>query len=218
MVKPERGHCTPAPRHHSLFSVILSHTDLPCRRARNPITDVSILCRLCAHRAQVARLVVALAGLCVVVAQYPEGSGLYTQQLGVLKDELNVQLENLPDLVDIYFPLKYLIPTDFYRIEPSTTYVQNVIFDPCRGHGYDCCQDVYGTPEFRTINGTSTLQKDDGSLMDSSTRCVCRTWWTSLLRCVHPRVHRHTDACMSLMCVMFRALACALFEQPSSKR
>lgn len=113
----------------------------------------------------------AIFAVGVTIAQFPEGGGLYKQEVGVLEASLDTKLQNHPDLEDLYFPKKYLIPTDFYRLEPTTTYSQNVIFDPCRGHKFDCCKDVYGTPEFRSFNddGSITLRKDNGALLDPST-------------------------------------------------
>jgi hypothetical protein len=120
---------------------------------------------------------VVVATLAVgVYAQYPEGGGLYNQALGQLAATLDVQLQNHPDLEDIYYPMKYAIPIDYYRIEPSVGYTQNVIFDPCRGHGFDCCKDVYGQPEFNVqVGDDEILLKDSGRVMEFQTRCVaCR--------------------------------------------
>jgi hypothetical protein len=31
---------------------------------------------------------------------------------------------------------------------PPTNFVVNVIFDPCRNRAYDCCDQMFGTPEY----------------------------------------------------------------------
>ncbi len=31
-------------------------------------------------------------------------------------------------------------------------YYVNIIFDPCREYGYNCCNDTYGAPEFRVLD------------------------------------------------------------------
>jgi len=35
---------------------------------------------------------------------------------------------------------------------PAEEYSVNIIVDPCRGHSHDCCQDVFGTPQYVNAN------------------------------------------------------------------
>lgn len=65
------------------------------------------------------------------------------------------------DLDYIYYPNKYIHPTDFYIYDPpnrKNEFTQNVIFDPCREYEFDCCNDTYGTPEFEYVNADPTAQ------------------------------------------------------------
>jgi len=48
----------------------------------------------------------------------------------------------------------YVKADDFYEPIPAEDYTVNVIVDPCRGKAHDCCQDVFGTPQYVTANYT----------------------------------------------------------------
>ena len=71
-----------------------------------------------------------------------------------------------PDLVGTFFPELKLLPRDSYRDQkPVVTskvfgagqdYVVNLIFDPCRGHPFDCCNGLYGTPEYIKLENTTS--------------------------------------------------------------
>lgn len=89
---------------------------------------------------------------------------VYAYKLLFGADELRTQLQNHPDLEDIFYPRKYDIPTEFYAFRPPTDYTQNVIFDPCRSQSFNCCSDTYGTPEFRQIqsDGTDVRRRASG--------------------------------------------------------
>ena len=62
----------------------------------------------------------------------------------------------------------------------SKAYTQNVIFDPCRGHAFNCCNDTFGTPEFRKLEtrlgysatGDYMYFDQEGEQLDSDARYV----------------------------------------------
>ena len=103
-----------------------------------------------------------------VGAQYLEGSSLYDYYVQFGKDKLKEEQKVHPFLVDKFFPELRLIPRDYYDVifPPKTSTVFgagtdtfiNIIFDPCRGNPYDCCDGVYGTPEYTVLENT-TWQK-----------------------------------------------------------
>jgi hypothetical protein len=111
--------------------------------------------------------------------QFPENGGLYNQELKKQNEYLDFILQNHPDLENIFFPNKYMIPKDFYADKPTTDYLMTVTFDPCRGHDYNCCNDTYGTPEWRTIDDVPTsptfggdiLTTETGAVLSSDARC-----------------------------------------------
>ncbi len=108
-------------------------------------------------------------------AQFPEGGGLYNQELLKVEASMDNLLQNHPDLEDMFFPLKYSIPVDFYRDEAPDGYFQNVIFNPCQNQRFDCCKDVYGTPEFMAqIGDVDILLKASGEVLEPHTRWVAR--------------------------------------------
>ncbi|RYE84790.1 MAG: hypothetical protein EOO65_01650 [Methanosarcinales archaeon] len=91
---------------------------------------------------------------CFVGGQFVANSELFEQQVGEVNAELQNYLQNLRGLEDSYFPNKYDIPTDYYIFRPPdrrTEFTQNVIFDPCRGHEYHCCNDTFGSPEYERV-------------------------------------------------------------------
>ena len=65
-----------------------------------------------------------------------------------------------------------------HRWNPPKDFVVNVIFDPCRGREFDCCDQMFGTPEFvsdKPITDMSALGNyvtvsDDGTLVPESER------------------------------------------------
>jgi len=55
-------------------------------------------------------------------------------------------------LVRAHWPREHLLPADQYVFRPTApAFTQNIIFDPCRGHAFDCCADTFGTPEFEAV-------------------------------------------------------------------
>ena len=99
-------------------------------------------------------------------AQFMEGTSQYNYFVELGQKKLSAQTEYHPDLVDTFFPELKLLPRDGYRDEkPVVTstvfgagqdYIVNVIFDPCRGHPYDCCNGLYGTPEYIKLENTTS--------------------------------------------------------------
>jgi hypothetical protein len=150
-----------------------------------------------------AWLGVACTLLTLTGAQYLAGSGLYQQEVERVAAKLDNELQNHPDLEDKYFPEKYLLPVNFYREEYTTDYTMNVIFDPCRHSGFDCCKDTYGVPEFRLFEtnnrsskfGDEIFLKENGRPLDPFARCatlrrvaVVPPWWLQRERRVLSRV------------------------------
>jgi len=118
-----------------------------------------------------------------VAAQYAKNTALFNETFTEAVEDMVLALENAPDLVGKYFPEKYLLPRDYYELDPSDPangYTQNVLFDPCRYHAFDCCSDTYGTKEFsRIAPATATSEsfryevREDGSaLLHDSSRSV----------------------------------------------
>jgi hypothetical protein len=99
-------------------------------------------------------------------AQFMEGTSQYNYFVDLGKKKLAAQTQYHPDLVDTFFPELKLLPRDDYRDEKpivSSTvfgagqdYVINLIFDPCRGHSHDCCNGLYGTPEYIKLENTTS--------------------------------------------------------------
>jgi hypothetical protein len=55
---------------------------------------------------------------------------------------------------DITPGLGFTEAANFYEPVPAEEYGVNVIVDPCRGHPHDCCQDVFGKPQYVSPNST----------------------------------------------------------------
>jgi hypothetical protein len=118
-------------------------------RAQAPHSAVTVVARA---------LVGALLLACApgpAAGQYVSNSLLFNISITAAREALSAELKHHPDLLDLYYPGEYRLPTDYYVFQPPnrvTEYTQNVIFDPCRGYDHDCCSDTYGTPEFQVIN------------------------------------------------------------------
>jgi hypothetical protein len=54
---------------------------------------------------------------------------------------------NALTLSQVYYPERFLMPTQEYQIDIPEDYIVNMIIDPCRGKAADCCMGKYGTPE-----------------------------------------------------------------------
>lgn len=101
-----------------------------------------------------------------VGGQFMEGTSQFNYFVNLGKSKLGKQIQYHPDLVSVFFPELLMINRDIYREEiPKTTstvfgagqdYVINVIFDPCRGHPADCCNGLYGTPEYIKLENTTS--------------------------------------------------------------
>lgn len=53
---------------------------------------------------------------------------------------------------DVNPGLSYRQAEEFYEPIPTEDYSVNIMVDPCRGHPIDCCQDVFGTPQYVSQN------------------------------------------------------------------
>ncbi|KAA0146079.1 hypothetical protein FNF29_08267 [Cafeteria roenbergensis] len=68
------------------------------------------------------------------------------------RTDLDTFLKQHPDLVDIFYPKRFSLPTEFYQLEPPTDYTIGVIFDPCRDSVFNCCNDTAAAPEFHAFD------------------------------------------------------------------
>ena len=90
--------------------------------------------------------------------QFPAGSPLASLVLSWAQDDLLKTITSYPtqpEVESFYFPAKYQQPLDnYFLVEPNraTDYTQNVIFDPCRGQAFNCCNDTFGTPEWELVS------------------------------------------------------------------
>ena len=87
-----------------------------------------------------------------VAAQFNPGPDL-TTLLAAANSDLNATVitQADPALIQRYWPALYQLPAAAYTYAPPdpSLYTMNVIFDPCRGYGFNCCSDTYGTPEYQ---------------------------------------------------------------------
>ena len=95
---------------------------------------------------------------CGVVSQFEKGSALEELVLSWAETDLfEHQVTNYstqPEVEEAYHPNKYQLPLNDYVYSPpdrTNEYTQNVIFDPCRGSTFDCCNMTFGTPEWEVI-------------------------------------------------------------------
>lgn len=98
---------------------------------------------------------------CLFVYTYPPGADAqyrnYTSQYQLKKKTqtklLIGQLQSHPDLIYEYFPDKQFINNDFYVYDYpiASKYRIGVLVDPCRYNNYNCCMNVFGTPEYPAL-------------------------------------------------------------------
>ena len=133
-----------------------------------------------AYHSTLLRVAVCVLGGCArmtVRAQFGSGSQQYNESVAAAEQNVTLGLEMAPGLEEIYFPQLTVLPIDTYvpkTADSAAAYTQNVIFDPCRGYAYNCCNDTYGTPEFiayvanpaATNYGTEQYYAADGSVMN----------------------------------------------------
>lgn len=90
------------------------------------------------------------------LSQAQEGTALQELVLSWAEADLFENITNYPEQPEIeskYHPNKYQLPLDDYAWAPPSPdeFSVNVIFDPCRGYGFDCCNNTFGTPEWEVI-------------------------------------------------------------------
>lgn len=59
-------------------------------------------------------------------------------------------------------------PLHCRREREELGYTQNLLVDPCKGNGPGCCEQVYGTPEYREKPMDATSRYADGTVVSSS--------------------------------------------------
>jgi len=64
--------------------------------------------------------------------------------------ELKEQLESLPDVNYFFHPSRARPFTNGYSFDFPVTgdFRVGLIVDPCKYNNYDCCNNVFGTPEY----------------------------------------------------------------------
>lgn len=100
-----------------------------------------------------------------VSPQYSPTSPLFTELTLQANADLNATVVTQVDplLISKYHPDKYLVPKNYYVYVPSVGYTQNVIFDPCRGQPFNCCNDTFGTPEYLSVASDPTQPSTYGT-------------------------------------------------------
>ncbi len=71
------------------------------------------------------------------------------------------EIQSHPDVNLKFYPDRGLLPNDFYKYDypESAKYRIGIILDPCRFNTYNCCMNVFGSPEYPALL-TSNLEQD----------------------------------------------------------
>jgi hypothetical protein len=101
-----------------------------------------------------------------IKAQFAPSDPSYGLLLSSANTDLNATMVTQadPGLVALYWPGKYLLPRRQYEFAPPdpAEYTMNVIFDPCRGYLFDCCNDTFGTPEYEVPSADALVDVGGG--------------------------------------------------------
>ncbi len=75
--------------------------------------------------------------------------------------DLKAQIESSTDTNLFFYPERALISADSYYFDYplSADYRIGILTDPCRFNSYNCCQNVFGTPEYPALL-KSNLEQD----------------------------------------------------------
>lgn len=106
-------------------------------------------------------LFVFILTIASVLAQYPRGSQLYNESMERGKMELDEKIREHPDVNVLFNPNSQFLFASNYTFDfpIPEDYRLNIIMDPCRGGAYNCCVNVFGTPEYPSLIG-STLEPE----------------------------------------------------------
>ena len=112
-------------------------------------------------------------------SQYYENSTRYNELMREEKENLFLgTVGNHPLVRPLYYPETLLLFRDEFVDKPAPTtspifgapvdYLVNMIFDPCRNYGPDCCDNRFGTPEYLKNENTSSqiVLNEDGTQTD----------------------------------------------------
>jgi hypothetical protein len=68
-------------------------------------------------------------------------------------ENLEEVVRSNPDVIELFYPEKKYIYNDYYveSMPESATYRIGIILDPCRYNTYNCCMNVFGTPEYPAL-------------------------------------------------------------------
>lgn len=68
-------------------------------------------------------------------------------------ERLEAEIQRNPDVNLLFNPNSAYNNTNYYvfHYPLATEYVISIIFDPCRSNSYNCCMNVYGSPEYPAL-------------------------------------------------------------------
>lgn len=94
-------------------------------------------------------------------SQFRNTTSQYDQALKEGTESLQEQIEDHPDVEFFFDPSSALIDNNFYVYDfpESANYRIGIIVDPCRSNSYDCCMNVFGSPEYPALL-TSNLEAE----------------------------------------------------------
>eukprot|EP01138_Halocafeteria_seosinensis_P016491 gb/GECG01016822.1/.p1 GENE.gb/GECG01016822.1/~~gb/GECG01016822.1/.p1 ORF type:complete len:624 (+),score=80.88 gb/GECG01016822.1/:1-1872(+) len=106
------------------------------------------------HRVVAAAILMLVMCQQTVRTQFVETDPKFADQVEKAKQELSDLLKEHPDLEQIYRPKRSQRSSDIYvkRERKGASFTQNVLFDPCRGMEFNCCNATYGAPEYEKVN------------------------------------------------------------------
>ena len=90
-------------------------------------------------------------------AQYAFGTSLFNQSYAAAIVALETALEMAPRPAGTAPAEAPPAPYTEVPSSSASTFTQNVIFDPCRGHAAGCCNNTFGTPEFVVVLSSASV-------------------------------------------------------------
>lgn len=78
----------------------------------------------------------------------------YVDHVNEQKDVIDEVLGTHPDLIDLMFPERGYADIDQYSYQPPklADFMVGLLLDPCQTREYDCCVNIYGTPEYGALD------------------------------------------------------------------
>jgi hypothetical protein len=150
----------------------------------------------CERRPPLPRLLLILCAAPLARPQFAPSDPAYGVLLRAANADLNATSATQADpaLVARFWPSKYLLPRRQYEYAPPA-YAINVIFDPCRGYAFNCCNDTFGTPEYEIASedssvdigaGVATFEFEDRARVPDEARRTPRKRLVTDETCVAP--------------------------------